>query len=255
MRTLILLALIALAATAAERFRLYLKDGTHHTVREYKVDGDRVRYYSSERDDWEELPVDLCDLKKTESERSARVEKQKAEEIEQAAEDKAERDMAREIRRIPKEAGVYWIQESGLTTLKQADIKLVTDKKRQALKMITQMPLNGKSTIELDGAEAALTIADSRPEFYFRMQQDERLAIVRLEPKKGGTRIVGRVSVIPVEKIYLEEFDIIETFRRQVAEQLFRIWPTQPLPPGNYAVIEYTEGKADPQVWDFRIVR
>ena len=39
--------------------RLILKDGTYQVVRDYKIVGDRVRYLSQERGDWEEMPVDL----------------------------------------------------------------------------------------------------------------------------------------------------------------------------------------------------
>ena len=38
-----------------------MKDGTFQIAREYKRDGDRVRYYSLERSDWEELPAALVD--------------------------------------------------------------------------------------------------------------------------------------------------------------------------------------------------
>ena len=38
-----------------------LKDGSFQLVREYKVEGDRVRYYSIDQMSWEEMPESLVD--------------------------------------------------------------------------------------------------------------------------------------------------------------------------------------------------
>src|SRR6266404_9961909 len=64
---LFVLFLFAAAAFGAT-IRLYLKDGTYQLAREYEVKPDRVRYYSTERSDWEELPLELVDLTRTKKE-------------------------------------------------------------------------------------------------------------------------------------------------------------------------------------------
>ena len=34
---------------------------------------------------------------------------------------------------------------------------------------------------------------------------------------------------------------------------LYKIWPQDPLEKGEYAVVEYTEGKLNIRMWDFRV--
>src|SRR5271168_2190630 len=41
--------------------RIFLKDGNFLLARDYKLDGDRVRYWSVERSNWEEIPAQLVD--------------------------------------------------------------------------------------------------------------------------------------------------------------------------------------------------
>lgn len=250
---ILVILLAAAGCLFAVNIKLYLKDGSYQIVREYQVQGDRVRFYSTDRDDWEEVPASLVDIDKTQAEVKSREEEEKQNAAANAAEDKAERDAQKEVERIPQENGVYLIEEGKLTPVKAAEAKLVTDKKRTVLKLLSPVPLvSGKATLELDGDHAALGTANREPEFYIRLENDERFGIVRLSEHKGS-RIVEKITIIPVTKEMMEEPVLVDTFRKQEADGLFKIWPEKPMEPGQYAVVEYTEGKVNMRVWDFFI--
>lgn len=246
-----LLLLLFACSLFAANVRLYLKDGGHHLVREYRVEGDRVRFYSVERREWEEMPVALVDLKKTEGEiaRNKADLKQEAEILE--AEDKAERAMEAEISRVPVNPGVYLVNGDQLQTIKHAESKVVNNKRRSVLKVLTPIPVvTGKGTVELDGTQSANVVPSATPEFYIRLSQEQRFGIIRLTPTKNA-RVVEKLTVIPVSGEIIEEQQTVEIFRRQVDEGLYKIWPMKPLEPGEYAVVEYTDGKVNLQIWDF----
>src|SRR5215467_8946806 len=52
-------------ATLPRGKKLMLKDGSFQLIREYQIEGDRVRYYSLDSLQWEEMPADLVDWDKT----------------------------------------------------------------------------------------------------------------------------------------------------------------------------------------------
>src|ERR1035438_9910062 len=104
-RAIIALFVVTLAAFAAN-IKLYLKDGGFHVVREYQVQTDRVRFYSVERSQWEEIPLDLVDLKRTESETAERQAQLTEENKVVAEEEKAVREARAEIAKVPRDPGV-----------------------------------------------------------------------------------------------------------------------------------------------------
>ena len=250
---LILAALLLPLALLGDNFRLYLKDGTYQQVSEYKLEQDRVRYYSVERSAWEEIPLSLIDLKKTEAERHAVIESARKSAAADDAEEKFEREQARLLSLIPMDAGVYYLEGDKPLTVKQAESKIVTSKKRSILKAMSPVPMvAGKATIELDGEHSAFVVRDDRPTFWFRLAAYERFGIVRCQPKKD-VRVVEKWNILPVTKEIDAERDTVEIFRQQVGNELYKIWPQEPLTPGEYAVIEYTEGQGNTQIWDFRV--
>jgi len=249
----LLLAAVLPLLLFGDNFRLYMTDGTWHQVSEYRVEQDRVRFYSVERSEWEEIPASLADLKKTEAERGAGLEAARKAAAADDAEEKFDREQARVISLIPMNPGVYYLAGDKVQTVKQAESKIVTAKKRAVLKAITPVPiLTGKATIELDGEHSAFTVREERPTFWFRLSAYERFGIVRCQPKKDS-RVVEKWTIVTgIEEVGVER-DEVEIFRQQVGNELYKIWPQKPLPPGEYAVIQFTEGARNTQTWDFRI--
>jgi hypothetical protein len=229
-----LLAFLLLVFTAwAANLKLYLKDGSYHIVREYQVQSGRVHFYSVERSQWEDIPLDLVDLKRTEAEaaeRQARVEKDSQA---VAEEEKAERDLARETSRIPQDPGVYWLEGNQARVVKIAQSTIHTNKGRSILKALSPIPIvPGKGTLELEGAHSPNVFTNREQELYIQLSETERFGIA---------------------KQVIEEPTLVETFQTQLADGLYKIWPKQPFEPGEYAVVEYTEGKLNIQIWDFAI--
>src|ERR1035438_8821410 len=241
----ILLAL-ALAAWAAN-VRLYLKDGTYHMVREYQVQTDRVRYYSVERSDWEEIPLDLVDLKRTASEAADRQAAVDKETKASAEEDAAEKAARTEVSRIPQDPGVYWVEDKTTRLLKAGEVSVHTSKGRMVLQKLTYPLLSGKGTLELNGSHSLNVFTDQEQEFYIQLSEPEDFGIAKLTTK-GGVRIVENLTYSAVVKDLVdEERTMVDILRREMAEALYKIWPQEKLEPGEYAVVEFTDGKVNIQ--------
>lgn len=253
-RIFLSLLIMALGLGAAQNYRLYLKDGGFHMVREHKVDGSRVDYYSVERGDWEAIPLEMVDLRKTEGELKTREDSRKAEREIVAEEAAVLREMRRIVASIPEDPGLYRMgPDKKMVTIPLAESSLVTDKKRQTLKILSPIPIvAGKATVELNGEKSTNVYSERRPEVYLRLSKQQQFGLVRLTPKKGA-RVVEVVQTIPVSKQRYEERQEVEVFRQQLAEGLYKLWPQEDLTAGEYAWVEFTDGEVNLMIWDFRI--
>jgi hypothetical protein len=254
MRPCLALLLLLTSAAFGANIRLYLKDGDFQASRDdYQVLADRVKYYSTERSDWEEIPLDLVDLNRTRKEASERQATIEEDAKAQAEEDAAIRAEEKQVTKIPTEPGVYLINGDMLETLKLAESKYVSDKKRTVLKVLSPVPLiPGRGTVEVDGESAAFRVPDARPEFYFRLADEERFDIIKLSPKKNA-RVVENLVIQAVTNEVEEKQQKVPNFKKQEGDLLFKIWPEKSLEPGEYALVEYTDGKVELRVWDFRV--
>lgn len=253
-RVLLLLLVSALLLTG-ETIKLYLKDGDYHLVREYQVEGDRVRFFSTERGDWEEMPTELVDLDKTEKLRKSKKDEDLKEARQQDEEEKAERALRQEIESVPMETGAYFNVDGKVKQLDGASYQVITNKKRAALKILSPVPLvPGKASVVIQGEHSKFVVHDDRPTFYFRPEKEERFGIIRVEPKKN-VRVVENISITPVVNQAIQDRKQIEVFQQQLQGNLYKVWPEKPLEPGEYAVVEFSDDteKDDIQllVWDF----
>src|SRR5246127_2958502 len=106
--------IVAAAQDTAPR-RLILKDGSYQLVTKYEVKGNRVRYYSTEREDWEELPNSLVDWPATdkfEKERAATATSPEAAQLDKELEHERELEEAELPQvapglRLPEDSGVF----------------------------------------------------------------------------------------------------------------------------------------------------
>lgn len=257
MRTFVLgfCLLVAVAPAWAQKVTLYLASGGEMVVREYEVEGERVRYYSLERSQWEEIPLRIVDLEKTQSREERKQKRLDAMRAESRAERIAERKARTELHYVPIEDGIYRYLDKEATWVTQSEV--ITDKssKRGILKLVSPIPMiAGKNTLSIHGAVSPTSFDDVRPVFFVRQLNLARLGIVRLKPElKKDRRVVQVIQVHPQTKEMYEVQEEIKIFRQQLASGVYRIWPVEDLTPGEYAVIDYTPGEANLRVWDFSV--
>ena len=245
----------ALVFTAwAANLKLYMKDGTYHIVREYQVQTDRVHFYSVERSQWEDIPLEMVDLKRTQTEVGERQTRLDAESKIIEQEEKVERELEKETSRIPQDPGAYWLEGNQAKVIKLAESAVHTNKGRSVLAKLSPIPMvSGKGTLELQGTQSTNVFTNPEQELFLQLSETERFGICKLTVK-GPVRIVENLTFMPVTKEVVEELVMVESFQKQLAPGgLYKIWPKEPLPAGEYAVVEYTEGKMNIQVWDFAI--
>ena len=254
MRGAILFFAVFTLSLAAANVKLYTTDGEYQLVREYQVAGDRVKFYSVDRGEWEEVPASMIDLKRTATESSAKQEvldRQAKEFDDEAAAARAERE---ELAKIPQDSGVYRIENGVLRTFKVADMTVKTSKGRTVWQVLTPIPIvAGKATVELPGEHSPNVVAENRPEFFFQLDKQESFGIIKLTAAKG-IRVAEQVEIMPISKEMSEDRQSVEIFSKQLpGENFYKVWPQEPLEAGEYALIEYLEGKVDLRLWDFRI--
>ena len=260
--------------------KLVLKDGSFQLVRSYEQNGDRVRYFSVERGQWEMIPASLVDWDATkkaeaaeEKTAAALVEKVHIQETAAKAETPVDVDASLLVAPgvfLPDGEGMFALEGKAVKRLGQVGSEEKTDKKTVLKQILSPIPIvPSKHNIELPGARATVRLTSASPEFYLREpapspDQDSTLwrsgrqgvdgpdvTLVRAKVK-GNKRLLASIRSMFGEKIS-ENRDDISIQRWEVAPDVYRFTLSAPLPPGEYAIAEILQDGLNVFVWDFGV--
>jgi hypothetical protein len=180
--TVLLLASASPCSAQELSRRLILKDGSYQLVTKYEVKGDRVRYFSAEREEWEELPSSLVDwpaTEKYEKDRSAGASAAEAVQLDKELERESELEEAAQPEvapglRIPEDSGVFLLDtfqsQPQLVELQQSAGDLNRNKKGNILRGAMNPIASLKVTIELEGAHAKIQSHVDVPSLYINVE-------------------------------------------------------------------------------------
>jgi hypothetical protein len=260
--------------------KLVLKDGSFQLVRSYEKKGDRVRFFSEERGDWEEIPSAMVDWDAT----------TKAEKATAAADDAlaAKVHKQEEAQRIdttldvdaslqvgggaflPPGEGMFAVEGKSVIPIPQVGSAVKTDRKNQLKRVLSPLPIiPAKRNIELEGKMATLRINSGNPEFYLRelttddeqesgLERTSRQSTTGPEVEllratvKGNKRIIESVRSFMGQEVAREN-KTISIQEWEVAKRVYRFTLSEPLPPGEYALAELLPGGLNLFVWDFGV--
>jgi hypothetical protein len=262
--------------------RLILKDGSYQLAAQWEVKGDRVRYLSAERNEWEEVPEAMVDWPATaqhEKERAAGVSAPSAVALdrEAAAERKLEEARSPAVApglRIPAGGDIFLLDnfesQPQLVELDQNTGEIERDAKHNILRSAINPVAGSKQVIALPGAHAKIQAHALLPSIYVNVEQDQgqrvmseqvnsdpaasqawdRFRIVRVDPKPDK-RILGDIKVAVYGKVSQEQ-KLVPTTATKLTGGWVKVTPKADLTPGEYVVVEMLGKEGiNTSVWDF----
>ncbi|HXA77812.1 MAG TPA: hypothetical protein VNV41_11845 [Candidatus Acidoferrales bacterium] len=245
--------------------KLMLTDGTFQLVREYRIEGDRVRYYSIDSSQWEQIPVAMVDwdaTKKVEADEAktdaalvAKVHKQEASRLAVPLDIDASLEVAPGIFLPPGDL-LYVYDGKTVVPLPQAETDSKLSKGHFIEQVMVPIPLiPTRHSISIAGAHAKLRLTDGRPEFYIRVPNGTSPEMVLIRAKAhGDTRHVENVDQIFGEES--EKRDAVPMQSWDIALGVYRFTLSQELASGEYAIAEMVKDGGDSlYVWDFGVDR
>jgi hypothetical protein len=253
----------SIPATLPKGKKLILLDGTFQMAREYSVEGDRVRYWSVERSDWEEIPAKLVDWDATHKAEADQVSQDAVLKAKIRASNLAQHTSGIDVDRsleikpglfLPDGVGFYALDGKLILEMKQSDAVLKLSAGREVERIMTGVSLiPQKQTFSIPGPRAKMRLTTNEPEFFMRPtdEREPRFRLLRAQVK-GGKRVLENVSRYFTGQEQHKATDLdIQTWTP--ATGVFRYTINQRLEPGEYAFVEMTDEGISGYVWDFGV--
>jgi len=250
--------------------RLILKDGSYQSVTKYEVQGDRVRYLSAERYEWEEIPSSLVDWDATKkyaadlASGKARVHVETPEEREEREAEEANSPEIAPGLKLPGSGGVFLFEtykgKQEAAEILQNGSEINQSKKKNVLRAAINPMAGAKQSFELKGAHAQIQSHAGQPVLYVDIDEGpsdiapgDRFRIVRAEVK-NDVRVIGNLKVSLTGKT-TQQSAVIPTSVEKVGKgQWLKVTPVKELVPGEYALVEMLgPQEMNLYVWDFGV--
>jgi hypothetical protein len=243
--------------------KLILKDGEFQLVREYKVEGDRIRYYSVDSHQWEQMPANLVDWDATHKIEAEEAKADKARVAKVHAREEARKGETLDIDAsleaapnvfIPSGEGAYVFEGKAVVQLVSAETDVKNDRGRTFKQVLVPIPIvPSRRHVSIQGTRAKLRITTSQPEFYVRTGDSREPEMQLIHTKvKGYTRFIENIDTL-----FKEDTAKAETLPMQrwlIAQGVYRFTLGEPLPPGEYALAELVRAEnLSVYVWDFGV--
>jgi len=250
--------------------RLILKDGSYQMAVKYEVHGDRVRYFSAERYEWEEIPSSLIDWDATNkyaadlASGKARVHVETQEEREEREAEEANSPEIAPGLKLPGTGGVFLFEayngKQEAAEILQNGSEVNQSKKKNVLRAAINPAAGAKQSFELKGAHAKIQAHSGRPVLYVDIDEGatdippgDRFRIVHAQPK-NDVRVVGNLKVSLTGKVTQESTIVSTTVQKVGKGQWLKVTPATDLALGEYALVEMLgPQEMNLYVWDFGV--
>jgi hypothetical protein len=244
--------------------KLILKDGSVQLVREYQVMDDRVRFYNTERSQWEEMPAALVDWDATKQSEADQKKNDAALLSSVHKQEQARRVMPLDVDAsleaapgvfIPPGEGLFVYDGKSVLRLAQAQAENKLDKAKVVEQVLVPVPVvPSRRNLTIPRPHAEVRVHNEQPEFYMRTADGREPNMLLIRTKvRGDSRLIENVDTY-LQVITKMKRNEVTAERWQIANGVYRFTLSQSLEPGEYVFTEIVKGEGtNLYVWDFGV--